>query len=63
LVAELQLLTSLGITVHYMCSDNDSCDLDRTANVRRETGPEHFAILFHGGGNFGDLYPWEEKRA
>lgn len=54
------LLSSLGINIVYQAGvkNFDMADLDATVDAYR--GP-HFAIVFHGGGNFGDLYHTEHN--
>jgi exopolysaccharide biosynthesis predicted pyruvyltransferase EpsI len=52
------LLASLGINIVYQCGvkDFDMTALDAAVDTH---GGSHFAIVFHGGGNFGDLYGTE----
>ncbi|KAK4049317.1 hypothetical protein OIV83_004254 [Microbotryomycetes sp. JL201] len=58
MVAESMLLAALGINIVYSCGVKD-CDMETLASVVEEHGGSHFAIAFHGGGNFGDLYTRE----
>jgi pyruvyl transferase EpsO len=51
-LGEVLLLTRLGIEVRYTCSRRN---YDR-AMLARQIGPDG-AILIHGGGNFGTLWP------
>lgn len=59
-VAEQLVLATLGINVQYVCGvkDYDAADLRRVVD---EFGDDRFAIVFHGGGNFGDLYGREHE--
>ncbi len=51
------LFEALGITVAYICVNNDDYDKTKLREaLEAHGGPQKTAILFHGGGNFGDLY-------
>lgn len=58
MLAEMMLLSTLGINVVYSCGVKDY-DLEALNAAVDEYGSDHFAIVFHGGGNFGDLYTRE----
>lgn len=60
MLAESMLLAALGINVVYSCGVKD-CNMDTLAQIVDEYGGDHFAIAFHGGGNFGDLYQREHN--
>lgn len=51
------ILEALGIEVVHICIDNRICD---NPAIRKELeahgGPDKTAIMFHGGGNFGDIW-------
>ncbi|KAK4049341.1 Serine/threonine kinase [Microbotryomycetes sp. JL221] len=59
-VAEQLVLSTLGINTQYVCGVKN-CDLDELRDVVHEFGQDRFAIVFHGGGNFGDLYGREHE--
>ncbi|ORY88490.1 polysaccharide pyruvyl transferase-domain-containing protein [Leucosporidium creatinivorum] len=56
--AEMMLLASLGINIHYQCGVRDF-EMSALQETVDKWGEDHFAIVFHGGGNFGDLYEGE----
>jgi exopolysaccharide biosynthesis predicted pyruvyltransferase EpsI len=53
---ELAVLRSLGLRVSYACDQRSYVP----AHLRAALGPRT-AILLHGGGNFGDLYPRHQR--
>lgn len=53
------LLAFLGIRVHYECGV-EQCQYEAIDQVLSRWQHDHFAILFHGGGNIGDLYLGEQ---
>ncbi len=55
-LGELCALRTLGVRVVYACDQRSYV----TAHLRRAIGSEG-AILLHGGGNFGDLYPRHQR--
>ena len=55
-LGELALLETLGVSIRYVAAVN-SFDPDR---LRRRLGPDG-TVLIHGGGNFGDLWPWHHE--
>lgn len=57
-VAEQMLLASLGINIQYQCGVRDF-EMSALQETVDKWGEDHFAIVFHGGGNFGDLYDGE----
>ncbi|KAK4049322.1 hypothetical protein OIV83_004259 [Microbotryomycetes sp. JL201] len=59
-VAEQLVLASLGINIRYVCGVKDY-DFEALREVVEEHGKDRFAIVFHGGGNFGDLYGREHE--
>ncbi|EPY53266.1 pyruvyl transferase Pvg1 [Schizosaccharomyces cryophilus OY26] len=56
-VAERKLLEALDIEIVYICSSESDYSASELKPIVQETSPEEFAFTFHGGGNFGDLYP------
>ncbi|KIW17054.1 hypothetical protein PV08_04245 [Exophiala spinifera] len=55
---EKVLLEQLGIETVYACVTNrDYREADMREALESHGGPEKAAILFHGGGNFGDIWP------
>lgn len=52
--AEEVLLANLGIKIVYQCDSFWDFDMDALKLVA--TKLPYFAIMFHGGGNFGDIY-------
>ncbi|KIW47701.1 uncharacterized protein PV06_00370 [Exophiala oligosperma] len=58
---EKVLLEQLGIETVYACVGNhDYREADLRKALESHGGPEKTAILFHGGGNFGDIWPGPE---
>jgi hypothetical protein len=47
----MELLASLGITVHHLCHAYD-CTANRVQEIIDKVGEAHFAIVYSGGGNF-----------
>ncbi|WBW70777.1 Golgi pyruvyl transferase Pvg1 [Schizosaccharomyces osmophilus] len=56
-VAERDLLEGLGIEVVYICASQSDYSTSDLQAIVQESSPEVFAFAFHGGGNFGDIYP------
>ncbi|EPX71517.1 pyruvyl transferase Pvg1 [Schizosaccharomyces octosporus yFS286] len=56
-IAERKLLEVLDIQVVYICSSQSDYSASSLKAIVQESSPEEFAFAFHGGGNFGDLYP------
>ncbi|KAK4946378.1 hypothetical protein LTR10_014576 [Elasticomyces elasticus] len=59
---EVMILEALGIEIVHICIDMNVCDnpLIRTT-LEEYGGPTKTAILFHGGGNFGDIWHNEQE--
>jgi exopolysaccharide biosynthesis predicted pyruvyltransferase EpsI len=53
---ELAALRSLGVPIRYVCDQRGYVP----GHLRTALGPRT-AILLHGGGNFGDLYPRHQR--
>jgi exopolysaccharide biosynthesis predicted pyruvyltransferase EpsI len=52
------LLETLGIETVYACVDNNDYSKSQLREaLEARGGPSKTAILFHGGGNFGDIWP------
>ncbi|KAK4943721.1 hypothetical protein LTR10_016818 [Elasticomyces elasticus] len=57
-IGEKVLLEALGIETVYACVDNHDYNKDQLREaLEAHGGPSKTAILLHGGGNFGDLWP------
>jgi exopolysaccharide biosynthesis predicted pyruvyltransferase EpsI len=59
-VGERILLQQLGIQVSYTCAKSKDCRKEMIVGSLGEPCA-HNAILLHGGGNFGDLYPHHQE--
>jgi len=61
-VGELILLEDLGIQSVYASANSNDYDKTKLREIlEAHGGPENTAIMFHGGGNFGDIWPGPQR--
>ncbi|CAB52171.1 Pyruvyl transferase Pvg1 [Schizosaccharomyces pombe] len=56
-VAEKKLLDALNIEVVYITAQEADYSASELKSIISDIPRDEFALAFHGGGNFGDLYP------